>query len=767
MPSGTDHRQYVSLKGVQAFYPSTETMKRERSTDGIPKGLEFLPLEIFLDVRSEATDYDRIVLKTDAAMAMDRFNHLRVPRGLEWPEAVDEDGEPIHHLRLHQDLSTVTVPRIAVSATSQHYAALYNVVTDLLMYQDPGHRRRSQRVDEFLLQFDRRDRDPNKLLVDLFNLQREIRELEEKHRGYEQNVDRLDEQGRQNLVHIRADHLEYMDHLFTVFDAISVNFAKDDARAMLKAASRLEVRAGGIAWHMLQDTFKPLIKLDIERTLVSYLSNKDGSTDMAIAVGDLAALNSNADVLYPEVLARWNENIKVRKGEQPPPLMGRDAPFTSVYLSTMAPVGGIPIVRDVVMKLHPVRFKLEEQYGHQFVDYIFRRKRDANEKPENGKKKEKEKDKDKKRAKSPDKRSVLMTPLNGNNPSTTSLPLAPLSRTQSEVSLSSLRSGRSASAATTLDSGGSEDDKPSFPLTSNLRDAQEMRRRASSNKTFERIVFGNTAFILDFKGDGKRRKLGIPLPDVVGFQFRTPDCVYYRKLWTYEDVFEHVKRDVRAHLWAQSGDLLSQILKNTSLLRSKKGLASKQAAALHSLQLPLKSTLGGGGSNGTSSNKSKLRYHVEPPTPTDTPPILEMESPSSANSALSRIATKAHEIGEELARTLSKTTSSNGDMANTSPTTRIRTLEPPTPESLPNRQRSTLSPARSLRGHDHDDGDEDDDSDRDQSLGKVAGRKMKGFLHKLHKRRGSDGRDGPRSSSEELTSSWRRERDASPHPRMG
>ncbi len=93
---------FCSMSGVQAFYPNEHTLQRERTPTGIPRGLDFVPLEIFLDVRSEATDYDRIVLKTDAAMAFDRFNHLRMPRGLEWPEVLDLHGEPIRHLRIHQ-----------------------------------------------------------------------------------------------------------------------------------------------------------------------------------------------------------------------------------------------------------------------------------------------------------------------------------------------------------------------------------------------------------------------------------------------------------------------------------------------------------------------------------------------------------------------------------------------------------------------------------------------------------------------------------------
>ena len=92
----------MSAKGLQAFYPTAEALERERDQSLGRRKLDFLPLEIFLDVKSEATDYDRIISKTDAAISYDRFNQLRMPRGLEWPQAKNEFGQEIQHLRLHQ-----------------------------------------------------------------------------------------------------------------------------------------------------------------------------------------------------------------------------------------------------------------------------------------------------------------------------------------------------------------------------------------------------------------------------------------------------------------------------------------------------------------------------------------------------------------------------------------------------------------------------------------------------------------------------------------
>ena len=98
-----------------------------------------------------------------------------------------------------------------------------------------------------------------------------------------------------------------------MFSAISVHHAREEARAALKSTARMDVRVGGIAWHVLRDDLKPLVKLDIEGTLYSYLSNKDGSTDIALAIGDLAALNSNPEALYPEVVVRYEASNAAKR----------------------------------------------------------------------------------------------------------------------------------------------------------------------------------------------------------------------------------------------------------------------------------------------------------------------------------------------------------------------------------------------------------------------------------------------------------------------
>jgi len=346
------------------------------------------------------------------------------------------------------------------------------------MYEDPGHRERAERIDNFQFAFDRTDRDPHRLIYDLFNLQQSIRALTELQQGYEANTDLMTVEGLKQLFNIRNDVRETTEQLFTVFEAISVNKARDEARAALKSASRLDVRVGGIAWHMLRDDLKPLLKIDIQGTIFSAISNKDGSHDNAIVFDDLLALNSDHDALYPEVLVRYDPNNRKKTS--------RDT-FASAAWSIMAPVGGITMVRHTGFYLLPVRFRLEERVGDQVMDYIFsdRVERRANQERS--------------------KRHLKEAPASISQHSDTHKSNGAIVRSGTSDSIPLMRSKSSVSIATVGTTNGStngdgEDSRqdPKFSMGP-AKDASEMRRRAKGNKTFIRIILAATYLVLSYK----------------------------------------------------------------------------------------------------------------------------------------------------------------------------------------------------------------------------------------------------------------------------
>lgn len=125
------------------------------------------------------------------------------------------------------------------------------------------------------------------------------------------------------------------------------------------------------------------------------------------------------------------------------------------------------------------------------------------------------------------------------------------------------------------------------------------------------------------QSDDSRKHRTFTFPDTVDFKVRTPQMNYKNKVCSIEDVFEAMKKgksscyissevqeligvDTKNGIWEQSGDIFTQIIKRTSVFRSKKGLKS---LALHSEPIARPSSLLG------NSPSSRLKFSVEAPTP--------------------------------------------------------------------------------------------------------------------------------------------------------
>jgi hypothetical protein len=187
-------------------------------------------------------------------------------------------------------------------ANSQHYSALYNVVTNLVLYQDPEQRQRSQKMDTFVYSFDRRD--AFRYVSEAARLQYRIRELESLVRAYDENYDHLTSEGKLGLIDLRADLLNSVETLNVIYEAVSIHQNHSEQAAALKASIRLEAHAGEVAWYM----FGPdalLAKLAIKGINFSWLRKKDSSTDSSLMVDDLQALNSSPDAIFPEMLSKY------------------------------------------------------------------------------------------------------------------------------------------------------------------------------------------------------------------------------------------------------------------------------------------------------------------------------------------------------------------------------------------------------------------------------------------------------------------------------
>lgn len=352
------HQTFAVLDGLQAFYPR----EQNRVVGG---GLIFVPLETLVDLRVEPWGFDRVVPRTAAALRYDKFNQLRIgSKGT--ASGIMGPGTSESHLQSGTDRIAVECEKFSVSANPDHFAAIYNVVTDLLLYSDPLQKLKSKQLEEIV--FTRDFSDLTHAIDIVKSLQSRLRAISDLGQEYQVHLDQLDEEGRLELFHGRAEFVRLSNELNLVVQAITrAQVFNGASTAGTTAGIQFEARAFELVWHMLDKSDIPFAKFSVDGVEFSWTSKQDSSISNRLVIKDLKALNSSPDHVFTEIIAKSEE---VADHE-----LARADVFAAILWNSLPPVGGISIVEQFEVHLHPIRLQLEHRVGRQILDYIFAQRR--------------------------------------------------------------------------------------------------------------------------------------------------------------------------------------------------------------------------------------------------------------------------------------------------------------------------------------------------------------------------------------------------------
>ncbi|KAG8995921.1 hypothetical protein FRB90_012874, partial [Tulasnella sp. 427] len=262
-------RHKVKLHGMQAFVPTV--LRPDSELYGVP-------LEILVDFRCESGDYERLVPQTDAEFSYDKFNRLRLHN--EFSNASRQSLERSstdEYMRNQTDRITVKIPRFTVTANSNSFRALNNVITHLILYSDPSHSRRNEALEKFLFTYDFTDVSSSVEVV--LTMQKRIRELLQTARNYDLNYGSLGEAGQMDALKVQAELTSLGDKLDFIFEAIRL--AQEKARNLdnnLASALQLQVSSDLISYNMLGPSSNLLAKLAVKGVGFQWTNRKDSST---------------------------------------------------------------------------------------------------------------------------------------------------------------------------------------------------------------------------------------------------------------------------------------------------------------------------------------------------------------------------------------------------------------------------------------------------------------------------------------------------------
>ncbi|UZJ56701.1 hypothetical protein CBS101457_006021 [Exobasidium rhododendri] len=583
------HRNFFAIDGLQGFHPKKEHVallsptQQSRLTVFVR-----VPLETLVDLKYETKEFDRIAPRTNASLHYDKFNKLRLHDSSR-PVVADIDSQDpaIDHLRYSMDLIRLRCPTFAILANSEQFGAIFNVVTDLVLYRDPAYQEHAKKLEVMMITYDLKDHISLASVVQA--LQVRIRHAKSLHIQYQLHFQHLNDQGRIDFLTLKAELAQMVDELRLILEAIQLEDDQSGSDKDKKSALRVDAQANNIAWNMMgQEEGELLAKLTIKDASFTWLNKADNSVANTMSITDLNAVNVGPNAVFTEIITKYH------KVEDHP--MKEKGMLLNAMWSVLAPVGGIPIMDHLELSLHPLRLQLEKKIGRQLEDYIFGSKRER-EKKDREQKEAEEAIQERLEGKASNRSSPfafkrLAKAIKGSNNGKAEsvnatgggqLPdkrRGELLQTSKEKSLSakssssdikSIRaatynaggqngSGSSSSSNHINGNGGEDhssdsdsDETSQYAIAA--RDALEMRNRASKNLTFVYAKLSETIFCLSYKGEKQKS-----ITDLYDLEFKAPRLEYRNRTWAFANLASHLKRDILKAAWSQRSSLLKGVI---------------------------------------------------------------------------------------------------------------------------------------------------------------------------------------------------------------
>lgn len=373
--SGLVQRRFTAaMDSLQMFVTSTKTFSTEflRMYSGNRYGVKagtcwppWVPLEIMFEFEDNPYGFNRVVHRTSASLRYDKYNTLRLKYNDDVSGGDGKNAKRAEETENRMDHVWVEFPQFIAVCDSEQYFALYIIVMDLLLYNEPLEKTRSERLEKIMLASDFSDLTGAPEMVQM--LQGRIRQLEEIKLQFQVHEKFLDRQGWKDRITMDQDLASCEDELFFMMKAITTAQQRlEDRRDQENAAGllHLNMSAKDIAWHLIRDKGESLMEFQLKNASFDRTDNNDGSNYNCMEIGRINGLNLLPDALYPEIIGPY---VDPPRGYHDP----GTANMLRVQWLMLDAIAGIPVVDYFEVDLVPLKVQLEREVSKRLFEYIF------------------------------------------------------------------------------------------------------------------------------------------------------------------------------------------------------------------------------------------------------------------------------------------------------------------------------------------------------------------------------------------------------------
>jgi hypothetical protein len=321
----------------------------------------WVPMEVMFDFEGDPFGFKRVVEKTSATLRYDKYNTLR----LKYNDEVGADerrGATHESPESRMDHLWVEFPQVRAICDSSQYYAMYIIVLDLLLYNEPLEKTRSERLEKIMLASDFSDlRGAPEMVV---RLQERIRQLEDIKTQFHIHSKYLDEKGWEDRILLSKDLTSCEDELFFMMKAITTSQRKYDG-SQVNGLLRWNIAAEQIVWHLMRNRDHPLVEFQLQNAEYNRTDNSDGSHVNLVQIGKIVGLNLLPDAIYPEMIAPYIDPERGALND------GGSHQMLRVYWYMLEAIAGIPVMDHFEVNLFPMKIQLEHEIGKRLFEYIF------------------------------------------------------------------------------------------------------------------------------------------------------------------------------------------------------------------------------------------------------------------------------------------------------------------------------------------------------------------------------------------------------------
>ncbi|PGH04413.1 hypothetical protein AJ80_08524 [Polytolypa hystricis UAMH7299] len=320
----------------------------------------WLSLDSMFQYDVDPSGFSRIIQKTSASLRFDKYNPLR----LKYTDRVANGDERQRRPDNANGMDRIAVefPQVRAICDSSQYYNMYIIVLDLLLYNEPLEKVRSERLEKIMLASDFSDLRGAPEMVN--RLQQRIRQLQEIKNMFQIQAKYLDKQGWKDRIALEQDLTRCEDELFFVMKAITTSQRKIEERPGSSGLLRWSLSASEIVWHLMKDRREPLVEFQLRDASYARTDNADGSNHNLIEIQRIYGLNLLPSAIYPQMIVPYLD------GSRKTPQNDSDNMLKVEWLMLEA-IAGIPVLKDFEVTLFPLKVQLERDLAKKLFEYIF------------------------------------------------------------------------------------------------------------------------------------------------------------------------------------------------------------------------------------------------------------------------------------------------------------------------------------------------------------------------------------------------------------